>query len=73
MPVALVPPGTAAEGLIRLATATTTTPSPPPFRRAHVGWLKTVDEYYYGAKTDIQHANVQSIITADISANVNRF
>jgi lysosomal alpha-mannosidase len=27
-----------------------------------VGWLKTVDQYYYGAHNDLQHAGVQYII-----------
>lgn len=27
-----------------------------------VGWLKTVDQYYYGANNSIQHAGVQYII-----------
>jgi hypothetical protein len=32
------------------------------------GWLKTVDQYYYGANNSIQHANVNSIISANILA-----
>ena len=28
------------------------------------GWLKTVDQYYYGANNSIQHANVNSILDA---------
>ncbi len=31
---------------------------------ADVGWLKTVDQYFYGANNTIQHANVNSILTA---------
>lgn len=27
-----------------------------------VGWLKTVDQYYYGANNSIQHAGVQYIL-----------
>lgn len=27
-----------------------------------VGWLKTVDEYYYGASNNIQNAGVQYIL-----------
>ncbi|RWS08571.1 lysosomal alpha-mannosidase-like protein [Dinothrombium tinctorium] len=31
-----------------------------------VGWLKTVDQYYYGAKTDLQRAGVQYILDSVI-------
>ncbi len=27
-----------------------------------VGWLKTVDQYFFGARSDIQYAGVQYII-----------
>jgi hypothetical protein len=30
------------------------------------GWLKTVDQYYYGANNSIQHANVNSILSATV-------
>ena len=33
-----------------------------------VGWLKTVDEYYYGANNSIQHAGVQYILDSVIPA-----
>lgn len=33
-----------------------------------VGWLKTVDQYYYGSKTFYQKANVQNILDSVISA-----
>ncbi|XP_053440988.1 lysosomal alpha-mannosidase isoform X2 [Nycticebus coucang] len=33
-----------------------------------VGWLKTVDQYYYGTKGNIQHASVQYILDSVISA-----
>lgn len=33
-----------------------------------VGWLKTVDQYYYGIKNDVQHAGVQYILDSVISA-----
>ncbi|XP_062965767.1 lysosomal alpha-mannosidase isoform X2 [Cynocephalus volans] len=33
-----------------------------------VGWLKTVDQYFYGIKNDIQHAGVQYILDSVISA-----
>ena len=33
-----------------------------------VGWLKTVDQYYYGANNTIQHSNVNSIISATVLA-----
>lgn len=39
-----------------------------PHTHDDVGWLKTVDQYYYGANNHIQHANVQSIIDATISS-----
>ena len=32
------------------------------------GWLKTVDQYYYGANNSIQHANVNSILSATVLA-----
>ena len=31
-----------------------------------VGWLKTVDQYYYGAKNEIQRATVQNILNSVI-------
>ncbi|XP_055327449.1 lysosomal alpha-mannosidase-like isoform X2 [Paramacrobiotus metropolitanus] len=40
-----------------------------------VGWLKTVDQYYYGAKNDIQQAGVQYIldsVVASLIENSNR-
>ena len=33
-----------------------------PHTHDDVGWLKTVDEYYYGAENSIQHAGVQYIL-----------
>ncbi|XP_006161046.1 lysosomal alpha-mannosidase [Tupaia chinensis] len=33
-----------------------------------VGWLKTVDQYFYGVENDIQHAGVQYILDSVISA-----
>ncbi|MBZ3869075.1 Lysosomal alpha-mannosidase [Sciurus carolinensis] len=33
-----------------------------------VGWLKTVDQYFYGLENDIQHAGVQYILYSVISA-----
>ncbi|CAF0732780.1 unnamed protein product [Adineta ricciae] len=33
-----------------------------------VGWLKTVDQYFYGARNDIQHAAVQYILDSVIIA-----
>ncbi|XP_055975225.1 lysosomal alpha-mannosidase [Sorex fumeus] len=32
-----------------------------------VGWLKTVDQYFYGIRNDIQHAGVQYILDSVIS------
>ncbi|XP_055477049.1 lysosomal alpha-mannosidase isoform X2 [Psammomys obesus] len=39
-----------------------------PHTHDDVGWLKTVDQYYYGVKNDIQHASVQYILDSVISA-----
>ncbi|CAF4411866.1 unnamed protein product, partial [Adineta steineri] len=33
-----------------------------PHTHDDVGWLKTVDQYFYGARNDIQHAGVQYIL-----------
>lgn len=33
-----------------------------------VGWLKTVDQYYYGSRNDIQNAGVQYILDSVVSA-----
>src|SRR5699024_10510610 len=33
-----------------------------PHTHDDVGWLKTVDQYYYGSKTLIQNAGVQYIL-----------
>ena len=40
-----------------------------------VGWLKTVDQYYYGANNTIQHAGVQYILDSvikELQANPER-
>ena len=39
-----------------------------PHTHLDVGWLKTVDEYYYGANNSIQHAGVQYILDSVIPA-----
>ncbi|CAF4699968.1 unnamed protein product [Rotaria socialis] len=39
-----------------------------PHTHDDVGWLKTVDQYYYGARNDIQHACVQYILDSVIQA-----
>ena len=37
-----------------------------PHTHDDLGWLKTVDQYYYGAKSNIQKAGVQYIIDTAI-------
>uniref|UniRef100_A0A452IBR0 Lysosomal alpha-mannosidase n=1 Tax=Gopherus agassizii TaxID=38772 RepID=A0A452IBR0_9SAUR len=37
-----------------------------PHTHNDVGWLKTVDQYFYGARNDIQHAGVQYILDSVI-------
>ncbi|CAF3547776.1 unnamed protein product [Rotaria sp. Silwood1] len=37
-----------------------------PHTHDDVGWLKTVDQYYYGARNNIQHAGVQYILDSVI-------
>ena len=39
-----------------------------PHTHDDVGWLKTVDQYYYGTNNTIQHANVNSIISSVVRA-----
>ncbi|CAF3610103.1 unnamed protein product [Rotaria sp. Silwood1] len=39
-----------------------------PHTHDDVGWLKTVDQYYYGARNDIQHAAVQHILDSVIQS-----
>ncbi|XP_058821191.1 lysosomal alpha-mannosidase-like isoform X3 [Topomyia yanbarensis] len=39
-----------------------------PHTHDDVGWLKTVDQYYYGSKTSIQRAGVQYILDSVIEA-----
>lgn len=38
-----------------------------PHSHDDVGWLKTVDQYFYGHKSNIQHAGVQYIIDTVIA------
>ncbi|XP_048762590.2 lysosomal alpha-mannosidase-like isoform X2 [Ostrea edulis] len=37
-----------------------------PHTHDDVGWLKTVDQYFYGSRNDIQHAGVQYILDSVI-------
>lgn len=37
-----------------------------PHTHDDVGWLKTVDQYYYGTKSNYQKANVQNILDSVI-------
>ncbi|CAF1285170.1 unnamed protein product [Adineta steineri] len=41
-----------------------------PHTHDDVGWLKTVDQYFYGARNDIQHAGVQYILDSVIESLV---
>ncbi|XP_052778477.1 lysosomal alpha-mannosidase-like [Mya arenaria] len=42
-----------------------------PHTHDDVGWLKTVDQYYYGARNDIQNAGVQYVLDSVIPELVN--
>ncbi|GAB1293420.1 Lysosomal alpha-mannosidase [Apodemus speciosus] len=39
-----------------------------PHTHDDVGWLKTVDQYYYGILSDVQHASVQYILDSVIAS-----
>nr|BAE42288.1 unnamed protein product [Mus musculus] len=39
-----------------------------PHTHDDVGWLKTVDQYYYGILSDVQHASVQYILDSVVSS-----
>ncbi|WAR25813.1 MAuncharacterized [Mya arenaria] len=42
-----------------------------PHTHDDVGWLKTVDQYYYGARNEIQNAGVQYVLDSVIPALVS--
>lgn len=42
-----------------------------PHTHDDVGWLKTVDQYYYGIMSDVQHASVQYILDSVIYSLLN--
>ncbi|XP_053677468.1 lysosomal alpha-mannosidase [Anopheles nili] len=42
-----------------------------PHTHDDVGWLKTVDQYYYGSKTTIQKAGVQYILDSVVQSLLN--
>ncbi|XP_067010796.2 lysosomal alpha-mannosidase isoform X2 [Anabrus simplex] len=42
-----------------------------PHSHDDVGWLKTVDQYYYGSKTNIQRAGVQYILNSVVNELLN--
>ena len=54
--------------LLTTASAKTLKVHVVPHTHDDVGWLKTVDQYFYGANNTIQHANVQMILTTLIPA-----
>lgn len=39
-----------------------------PHTHDDVGWLKTVDQYYYGSRTNIQNAGVENILDSVVEA-----
>ena len=39
-----------------------------PHTHDDVGWLKTVDQYFIGSNSSLQHASVTNLITATIAA-----
>ena len=73
--LAFVAAAVAALALPGVADAQKITVHLVPHTHDDVGWLKTLDQYFYGSDSDIQNANVQLIldaVTAELARNPDR-